>query len=99
MLEPDLGRREKRIQMWKKNPLAPKMNKDKFLRLESPILGNGMRRTEGSRCLEAEDTFALLAGHVACKAARPQGENSYMVSLGSHVHQQSYGDSYIASLI
>lgn len=85
--------------MWKKNPLAPKMNKHKFLRLESPSLGDGMRRTEGSGGLEAEDTFALLAGHVACKAARPQGENSYMVSLGSHVHQQSYRDSYIPSLI
>lgn len=46
--------------MWKKNPLAPKMNKDKFLRLESPSLGDDMRRREGSGGLEAEDTFAPL---------------------------------------
>lgn len=58
--------------MWKKNPLAPKMNKHKFLRLESPSLGDDMRRTEGSGGLEAEDTSVLLAGHVACKAARPR---------------------------
>lgn len=34
--------------MWKKNPLAPKMNKDKFLRLESPQLGRRYEKNRGA---------------------------------------------------
>lgn len=68
--------------MWKKSPLAPKLNKEKLSETKAaPAWGEDLRRTAGSGGPEAEDTCPAF--RACCLDPRERKAMGYLLAVMS----------------